>query len=238
MVTIPNILTLVRLLLVPCFIVASMRGMFTAAFVMFVTAAITDSLDGIVARRWNMHSKLGALLDPAADKTLLVSGYLYYTFASGIPLVRIPSWLTFVVFIRDFLIVCVAYLMYTRVNVKRFPPTVYGKISTILQMLLLSTTIAVNAFLPMLLPFLQLLFPSAGGNQLSRDVKKWLTLSSEPSPPSRTPARCRSPLRSSHARTIASLPDSAARRTHRASAPARYRRVSCARSFRRRTRKR
>jgi cardiolipin synthase len=158
MLTIPNLLTLVRLLLVPCFLVASMRGMFTAAFVMFVTAAVTDSLDGIVARRWNMHSKLGALLDPAADKTLLVCGYVYYTFASGIPLVRIPSWLTFAVFIRDFLIVCFAYLMYTRVNVKRFPPTVYGKISTILQMLLLSTTIAVNAFLPVLLPFVQLLF--------------------------------------------------------------------------------
>jgi cardiolipin synthase len=158
MLTIPNLLTLIRLLLVPCFLVASMRGMFTAAFVMFVTAAVTDSLDGIVARRWNMHSKLGALLDPAADKTLLVCGYVYYTFASGIPLVRIPSWLTFAVFIRDFLIVCFAYLMYTRVNVKRFPPTVYGKISTILQMLLLSTTIAVNAFLPVLLPFVQLLF--------------------------------------------------------------------------------
>ena len=135
-----------------------MRGMFTAAFVMFVTAAVTDSLDGIVARRWNMHSKIGALLDPAADKTLLVCGYVYYTFASGIPLVRIPSWLTFAVFIRDVLIVFFVYLMYTRVNVRRFPPTVYGKISTILQMLLLSTTIAVNAFLPVLLPFAQWLF--------------------------------------------------------------------------------
>jgi len=161
MLTILNLLTLLRLLLVPCFIAVSMRGMFVLAFALFVTAAVTDSLDGIVARRWNMRSKIGALLDPAADKTLLVSGYVYYTFASGIPLVRIPSWFTFTVFIRDFLIVFAAYLMYTRVNVKRFPPTVYGKLSTILQMLTLSVAIAVNAFLPSWLPFAALLFKAS-----------------------------------------------------------------------------
>lgn len=146
--TIPNLLTLLRLLLVPCFLVASRKGMFVTAFVLFVIAAATDSLDGMIARRWNMHSKLGALLDPAADKILMVMGVLYYTFAHGIPVIRLPGWLTFAVFIRDFLIAFFSYLMYTRVNITRFPPTVYGKISTILQMVALSVTIAVNAFVP------------------------------------------------------------------------------------------
>jgi len=132
--------------------------MFVTAFVLFVTAAITDSLDGFVARRWNMHSKLGALLDPAADKTLMVCGVLYYTFAENIPVVRLPGWLTFTVFIRDFLIVFFSYLMYTRVQLRRFPPTGYGKISTILQVLALATTIAVNAFAIGLLPFVTVLY--------------------------------------------------------------------------------
>lgn len=128
------------------------------ACVLFVVAASTDSLDGMIARRWNMHSKLGALLDPAADKTLMVCGVLYYTFAHNIPVIRLPSWLTFTVFIRDFLIVSFAYLMYTRVNVSRFPPSIYGKISTILQMLVLALTIAANAFAPWLGPALAVLF--------------------------------------------------------------------------------
>ena len=166
MLTIPNLVTLLRLLLVPCFLWASRERMFVLAFVLFVIAASSDSIDGMIARRWNMQSKLGALLDPAADKTLMVCGVLYYTFANDIPVVRLPSWLTFTVFIRDFLIVFFAYLMYTRVQVTRFPPSVYGKISTILQMVVLSVTIAVNAFapwippvwMPKLLPVMALLF--------------------------------------------------------------------------------
>jgi cardiolipin synthase len=135
-----------------------MRGMYTTAFVIFVSAAITDSLDGMIARRWNMRSRIGAVLDPAADKTLMVCGFLYFTFAT-VPRVNVPGWLTFTVFIRDFLIMCFAYLMYTRVNVTRFPPSRYGKTSTVLQAVTLGTTIAVNGFLPSFLPFVRVLFP-------------------------------------------------------------------------------
>src|SRR2546428_12511698 len=88
MLTIPNLLTLLRLLLVPFFIAASIKGMFTVAFVVFVTAAATDILDGMIARRFNQRSRLGALLDPAADKTMMISGYLFYTFSNE-PLLRI-----------------------------------------------------------------------------------------------------------------------------------------------------
>jgi cardiolipin synthase len=158
MLTIPNLLTLLRLLLVPCFIAASIQRMYVAAFVIFVSAAVSDILDGMIARRFNQRSRFGAFFDPTVDKLLMVSGFVYYTFAQSLPIVRIPSWLTFVVFIRDFLIAVFAYLLYTRVDVKRFPPTWAGKASTVLQAATVATTIAVNAFLPNLLWLAELLF--------------------------------------------------------------------------------
>jgi cardiolipin synthase len=157
MLTIPNILTLIRLLLVPCFIAASVRGMFTAAFVLFVGAAATDILDGMIARRLNQRSRIGALLDPAADKTMMLAGYLFYTLSNR-PLLRIPGWLTFLVLVRDFMIVTFAYLLYTRVRVKRFPPSIAGKMATLLQAAALGGTIGVNAFGTVLLPLTQVLF--------------------------------------------------------------------------------
>ena len=148
MLTIPNILTLLRLFLVPWFIVASFRGNFMLAFVLFVTAAVTDIFDGMIARRLNQRSKLGALLDPAADKTMMIAGYLFYTLHAGAGLVRIPFWLTFTVFVRDVGIVLFAYLLYTRVDVRRFPPSPAGKATTVTQAVTLAATIAVNAFMP------------------------------------------------------------------------------------------
>ena len=157
MLTVPNLLTLLRLFLVPFFLVASIRGMFTTAFIIFVSAAMTDILDGMIARRFNQRSRIGAILDPVADKTMMICGYIYYTLAR-MPLVSIPGWLTFTVFIRDFLIIMFAYLLYTRVQVKRFPPSVAGKTSTVLQAGTLAATIAVNAFWPSLRPFCEVLF--------------------------------------------------------------------------------
>ncbi|MDP9193461.1 MAG: CDP-alcohol phosphatidyltransferase family protein [Acidobacteriota bacterium] len=154
----PNILTFARFLLVPCFLLASMRHWYTAAFVLFVTAAVTDILDGMIARRLNVRSRLGALLDPAADKTLMVCGFIYYTFAGDLPVKAIPGWLTFAVFIRDFLIAITAYLMYTRVQITRFPPSVAGKVSTVLQAITLATVIAVNGFMPALARPVEVLF--------------------------------------------------------------------------------
>lgn len=160
MLNIPNALTLLRLLLIPVFLLASFRGMFTTAFVLFVTAAVTDILDGLIARKLNQRSRLGAILDPAADKTMLVFGYLYYTLAPNVRL-RIPGWLTFSVFIRDFLIAMFAYLLYTRVNVKRFPPSWAGKASTVLQAFTLGTVIGVNGIVPSLGWLAELLFKVA-----------------------------------------------------------------------------
>jgi len=153
----PNILTFARFLLVPCFLLASMRHWYTAALVLFVTAAVTDIFDGLIARRMNLRSRLGALLDPAADKTLMVCGFLYFTLARDLRF-SIPGWLTFTVLIRDFLIVFTAYLMYTRVRITRFPPSIAGKASTLLQAIVLAIVVAVNAFLPGLARAVEVLF--------------------------------------------------------------------------------
>jgi len=147
MLNIPNALTLLRLLLIPVFLIASFKGLFLAAFIFFVSAALTDIFDGMIARRLNQRSRIGAILDPAADKVMMICGYLYYTLASNVTL-RIPGWLTFTVFARDFLIVMFAYLLYTRVHVKRFPPSVAGKTSTVVQAVTLGAVIGVNAFAP------------------------------------------------------------------------------------------
>jgi cardiolipin synthase (CMP-forming) len=155
--TVPNLLTLVRVLLIPVFLFVSFRGMFLTAFVLFITAAFTDILDGILARWLDQRSRIGAILDPAADKTMLISGYLYYTFARNLTM-RIPGWLTLTVFIRDFLIIIFAYLLYTRVQVKRFPPSWAGKTSTVLQAAALAAVIGVNASIPKLIWLAEPLF--------------------------------------------------------------------------------
>src|ERR1043165_2264379 len=156
--TIPNVLTILRLIAVPVFIYASLQGRFALAFVLFVSAAFTDMFDGMIARRFNQRSRLGAILDPAAHKTMLVCGYLFYTLYDNVPLVRIPAWLTFAVFIRDFFIIFFAYLMWTRVHVKRFPPSWAGKTSTVLQAATLGVIIGVNAFVPSLLWLAEAMF--------------------------------------------------------------------------------
>jgi len=161
MLTVPNALTILRLFAVPVFIYASFRGEYRLAFFIFVGAAATDFLDGIIARSFNQRSRVGAILDPAADKTMMIGGFLFYTLREGLPVAGIPDWLMFTVFIRDFFIITFAYLMYTRVHIKRFPPSWAGKTSTVLQAFTLGTAIAVNAFGPALLPFLQFLFRAA-----------------------------------------------------------------------------
>jgi cardiolipin synthase len=161
MLNIPNALTLLRLLLIPVFLFASFHAWFLTAFILFVTAALTDIFDGMIARRLNQRSRIGAILDPVADKIMMICGYLYYTLATNLPLVAMPRWLTFTVFARDFLIMMFAYLLYTRVRVKGFPPSAAGKTSTVLQAGTLGIVIAVNAFAPALVWLAELMFRAA-----------------------------------------------------------------------------
>lgn len=153
--TIPNLLTLLRFLLVPVFVGASISGAHTVAFFTFIGAAVTDAFDGYIARRLNQQSRIGAFLDPAADKLMMVSGYVVFTLPATAKY-TLPMWLTFTLLLRDLLIVLFVYLLYSRVRVTKFPPSIAGKVSTICQVVALAVTIAANTFLyPAAIVFLQ-----------------------------------------------------------------------------------
>lgn len=174
--TIANILTSLRLLMVPMFIAASLAHRFDVAFFLFVAAALTDAVDGWVARAMDQNSRLGALLDPAADKTMLVSGFVVYTIP-GIAVFTLPLGLTVTVLMRDVLIVLVAYLIFTRIRIAKFPPSIPGKISTIIQAVALGVTIAANMWLaPIALPLLKISHAAALGMTLYSGIdymRRW-----------------------------------------------------------------
>ena len=99
-VTIPNLITIGRLFLVPFTVWLIVQGDAVTAFWIFILAGISDAVDGFLARQFNLRSKLGAYLDPLADKVLLVS--IYVTFAV---LAEIPLWVTILIVSRDILII-------------------------------------------------------------------------------------------------------------------------------------
>ena len=131
MLNIPNALTLLRLLLIPVFLIASFRGMFFAAFVLFITAAVTDIFDGMIARRLNQRSSLGAYLDPIADKLLLSSSFVILAYKHAI-----AWWLTIMVLSRDILLLIVAAVIILISGYRPFPPSLLGKATTFFQIIL------------------------------------------------------------------------------------------------------
>ena len=139
--TTANKITILRILLIPFFVVELIyyvrSGNEThrlAALLSFATAAILDGVDGYIARRYNQISELGKVLDPLADKLLLVSGIVALSFNHGNFLGQIPLWLTGTIIGRDLLILLgVAVIRFTvgKVVVR---PRFIGKIATVLQM--------------------------------------------------------------------------------------------------------
>ncbi|HZN54877.1 MAG TPA: CDP-alcohol phosphatidyltransferase family protein [Candidatus Polarisedimenticolaceae bacterium] len=133
--TLANQLTFLRLVAVPFFILAVLEARFGLALGIFIAAGVTDLLDGFIARVFRQRTALGAYLDPAADKLLLMSGFIlltrYPNLFQGIPMTcRIPVGLTILVISRDVLIVVIAMLLYLAYGQKRFQPSIWGKITT------------------------------------------------------------------------------------------------------------
>ena len=125
---IPNLITLGRILLVPVIIWAIASGQMAAAFVLFVIAGISDAVDGFLAKRFHMQSETGALLDPLADKALLVSIFV----ALGIT-ADLPRWLVILVVSRDVIIigaVIVSWLLGRPIPMK---PLMVSKLNTVAQ---------------------------------------------------------------------------------------------------------
>lgn len=133
MFTIPNLLSLLRMGIVPLFIIALVKGNSREALVLFVAAGVTDAFDGFIARFWHQQSPLGAYLDPAADKLLMTAAYVALSIPSLNQGTEIPIWVTVLVIARDVLIVVVALVLYLAAGVRSFPPSVMGKVNTVLQ---------------------------------------------------------------------------------------------------------
>ncbi len=128
-INIPNILTIIRILLIPLFIISLLRGLISFALLIFTLAAISDGLDGLFARYFNQHTELGAYLDPIADKLLLTSSFICLAVLG-----MLPNWLTVIVITRDILIVLgLAIFIMTDIKFK-INPSLASKLTTVTQL--------------------------------------------------------------------------------------------------------
>ena len=149
--TIPNLLSLGRMGLTPLFLVAVVSGRPLGALLVFVVAGVTDALDGFIARHFKQQSRLGAYLDPAADKLLLTSAYVVLAIPGLHAGALIPAWVTVLVIFRDVIIVVVTLTLALALNMSGFKPSWLSKVNTTVQV---GTAILVLAsgFWPALVP--------------------------------------------------------------------------------------
>lgn len=140
-VSIPNIITLGRILLVPIIIWAIASNQMEIAFAIFVIAGVSDAVDGFLAKRFNMSSELGALLDPLADKALLVSIYV----ALGI-WGAVPRWLVILVVSRDIMIVGAVIVSWVFGRPIPMKPLMVSKLNTVAQVAFAALVLASLAF--------------------------------------------------------------------------------------------
>ena len=128
--TFANQLTILRVMLVPVFVLLVVYGHLGWALGTFLVAGSTDALDGLIARRAGQRTALGAWLDPMADKLLLVTTFVVLTLP-GVPLPHhLPLWLTVFVISRDIVIVGVVAIVSVAIGPRRFTPSIWGKLAT------------------------------------------------------------------------------------------------------------
>jgi cardiolipin synthase len=142
--TVANQLTMLRMALVPAFVLLALDRQFTWALVVFVVAGLTDALDGYVARHANQSTRLGAMLDPVADKLLVGSAYVVLTWSSVVAC-TLPPWLTVTLLFRDAMIVVGVVVVNLTVGPREFSPSRLGKFSTALNVATGAAALAANA---------------------------------------------------------------------------------------------
>lgn len=128
---IPNIISFLRILLTFPVVWALLEQQFTLALILFFVAGVSDGLDGYLAKHYHWQSRLGGLLDPLADKALLVSSFLCL---GGLGI--LPSWLVAIVIMRDVLIVSGALIYSIQVEQLNAQPSLISKLNTLLQIVL------------------------------------------------------------------------------------------------------
>jgi cardiolipin synthase len=139
--SIPNLITLARILLVPVMVWAIAAGEMQIAFALFLVAGLSDLIDGFLAKRFNMATELGAYLDPLADKALIVSIYVTLGIAGAI-----PRWLVILVVSRDIMIVSAVMLSWLVNKPVALKPLTVSKLNTVAQILLALVVLAALAF--------------------------------------------------------------------------------------------
>jgi cardiolipin synthase len=142
--TVANQLTMLRMALVPAFVILTLSREFTWALVVFAVAAVTDGLDGWVARHSGQMTRLGAMLDPVADKLLTGTAYVVLTWG-GVATCPLPVWVTVTLLFRDAMLVTGVVVVNLTVGPIEFPPSRLGKLSTALNLLTGCAVLAANA---------------------------------------------------------------------------------------------
>jgi cardiolipin synthase len=137
-VTVPNLLTVFRMVLIPVFVSLLFYQKFVLALGIFVLAGVTDGLDGLLARRFDQKSQLGTILDPIADKLMLVTAFVVLSMRTVFPHpvpshLPVPFWVTVAVISRDVFILVGAAAINIVTGFRRFRPSLLGKINTTVQ---------------------------------------------------------------------------------------------------------
>jgi cardiolipin synthase len=129
----PNLLTLLRLFIIPFLVIAILDGRYQLAFALFVLAGFSDGFDGLVARMTRQYTPLGQYLDPIADKLLLSTLFLVLTHMD-----LVPRYVTILVFSRDLGILLIATLLFATGTLRNFRPSLLGKLNTLVQIFALT----------------------------------------------------------------------------------------------------
>lgn len=154
--TIPNILTFMRMGLIPVFVSLVYYGYSKSALAVFLIAGISDGIDGFLARKFKQESELGTIIDPIADKLLMTVAFIILTLPNVLPPTRhlpIPFWVTASVIGRDVLIITVAAAINIITGFRGFKPSFWGKMSTLVQVIgislvMLAAVTGYTIFLP------------------------------------------------------------------------------------------
>jgi cardiolipin synthase len=130
---IPNLLSLLRVVLVVPFLWALRHGTPGWALVIIGFAGLSDALDGFLARQLHQQSRLGAYLDPVADKLLLAAAYVALAVPGWHPGLSVPVWVAVLVLTRDLLILTSAAILWVAIGERDFPPSAVSKLTTVFQ---------------------------------------------------------------------------------------------------------
>lgn len=142
--TAANQLTILRMLLIPAFVIVMLYDYHGWALALFVGAGLTDMLDGLIARRTGQKTTLGAWLDPMADKLLLVTTFIMLTLPGLGQANRLPVWLTVLVISRDVAIVVTVAVVNLALGKRTFRPSFFGKVATVVYVLTCGVTLLFN----------------------------------------------------------------------------------------------